>query len=63
MVRDSESGTVTNSPAFALGGDATFKINKRMSLLVIPGEYVRAYAPGKNLNTTGRVGIVLPFYR
>lgn len=61
-IRDSKSGTVTNSPGLAAGGGTTLKLTKRIGLLIIPGEYVRTYAPGGSLNNfTGRFGIVLPF--
>ena len=64
IVRDSKNGTIANSPAFAVGRGATFKLNKHMSFLVIPGEYVRTYAASGDLNNfTGRVGLVLPLYR
>ncbi len=64
IVRDSKSGTISDSPAFAVGGGATFKINKHMSFLFIPGEYVRTYAASGDLNNfTARVGLVLPLYR
>ncbi len=64
IVRDSKGGSIATSPIFAVGGGATLKLNKHVSLLIIPGEYVRTYAQSGNLNNfTGRFGIVLPIYR
>ena len=63
-VRDSNNGTVSESPAFAVGGGATYKVNRHLSLLLIPGEYVRTYAQAGDLNNfTARIGFVLPLYR
>lgn len=64
VVRDSKSGSIATSPAFAVGGGVTLKLNKHVSFLFIPGEYVRTYAQSGNLNNfTGRFGIVLPLYK
>ena len=63
-IRDSKNGTVAESPGFAVGGGATYKINKHLAVLLIPGEYVRTYAAAGDLNNfTARVGLVLPLYR
>lgn len=44
FIRDSNGDIVAESPAFAVGGGVTYKLNRPMSLLFIPGEYVRTYA-------------------
>jgi hypothetical protein len=63
-VRDSANGRVTESPALAVGGGALLKLNRHVSLLMIPGEYVRTYTSGGDLNNfTTRIGITLPIYR
>jgi hypothetical protein len=63
--RDSKNGTVMYSPALAVGGGLTYKLNKHVSLLLVPGEYVRNYAAtGPDLNNfTARFGFVLPISR
>lgn len=64
-LRDSKAGSITYAPAWATGGVLTYKLSKRVGLLFVPGEYVRAYpANGPQLNNfTSRFGITLPLYR
>ena len=56
---------VTYSPAWAAGGGVTYKLNKHLALLFVPGEYVRNYPDsGPQLNNfTARFGIVLPIMK
>jgi hypothetical protein len=67
VVRDSNDGTVTFSPAFAVGGGFGIKLTKRVGLLFIPGEYIKTWPPTGPNNTlnnfTARFGITLPLYR
>ena len=64
VVRDSKAGIITTSPILATGGGFTYKVNKHLSLLLIPGEYIRTYvATGSVNNFTARFGFVLPLYR
>jgi hypothetical protein len=63
-VRDSAVGKVTESPALGVGGGALLKVNRRVSVFLVPGEYIRTYAPNGGLNNfTSRIGITLPLYR
>ena len=64
VVRDSKAGTITTSPILASGGGFTYKLNKHLSLLVVPGEYIRTFADTGSVNNfTARFGFVLPLYR
>jgi len=64
VVRDSKAGMITTSPILATGGGFTYKVNKHLSLLLIPGEYIRTYAATGSVNNfTARFGFVLPLYR
>ncbi len=60
-VRDSKAGRVTSSPAWATGVVLTYKLNKHLGLLWVPGEYVRTYpANGPLNNFTSRFGLNIP---
>jgi len=64
VVRDSKAGIITTSPILATGGGFTYKVNKHLSLLLIPGEYIRTYAATGSVNNfTARFGFILPLYR
>ncbi len=60
--RDAKAGTITWTPTLATGGGVTYKLNKHLALLFVPGEYVRNFsATGRDTNGfTSRFGIVLP---
>ena len=60
-VRDSKAGTITSVPVWATGGVLTYKLNKHLGLLWVPGEYVRTYqANGPLNNFTSRFGLTIP---
>lgn len=60
--RDAKAGEITWEPTLATGGGVTYKLNKHLALLFVPGEYIRNFSStGMDTNGfTSRFGLVLP---
>ncbi len=60
--RTSNAGTITNGFALLTGINFTTPINKRVSLSIIPAEYVYVHPDGENRNSYNvKVSLVFPF--
>ena len=64
-VRDSKAGTVSWDPAAVGGLGFNLKVNHRVGVQVVPGEYVATELPNGNWqsNYTAKVGLVFSSFR